>query len=153
MPYQRDPVSIPWDNAAMSLLKRALDARGAWVATRITDPTERQVGLYRSMGINVLGPDNASTKSGRHANYRTRWCRGFARAFYRIKGARALELEVGAHKPALGVIPAGRAVRARVRPGGQAARRAVQRKADSERIYDDDGGAAGRWADPEGRDW
>lgn len=153
MPYQRDPVSVLWDRGAASLLKRALDARGAWVSTRITDPTERQAAIFLAAGIDVLGRDNASTKSGRHANYRTRWCRGFARAFYRQKGSRSVELEVGAHKAATGVIPAGRAVRARVRPGGAAARRAVQRKAEADRIYDDDGMAAGRWADPDGRDW
>lgn len=153
MPYSRDPVSVPWDKAAASLLLRAVQARGAWVATRIKDPTDRQVNLYRSAGIYVLGRDNAATLSGKRANYRTRWCRGFARAFYRLKGARAVELEVGAHKPASGVIPAGRAVRARVRRGGSVARRAVQRKADDDRIFDDEGFPAGRWSDPEGRDW
>jgi hypothetical protein len=38
-------------------------------------------------------------------------------------------------------------------PGGQAARRVVDRLPDSRRIYDDDGAPAGRFADPADRDW
>ena len=156
MPYQRDPVSVPWDRGAAALLDRAYRARGKWVATRIRDPRPGEVARFASMGIDVNGRDNAATLSGKHANYKTRWGRGFARALYRansMNGNRPVELEIGVHKPATGVIPAGRAVRARLRRGGSVAKRAVQRKADDDRIFDDEGFPAGRWSDPEGRDW
>jgi hypothetical protein len=156
LPYQPDPVSVPWERAASSLLRRAYDARGKWVATRLRDPTDAELARFAAIGINVAGRDNAATLSGEHENYRTRWARGFARALFRVNqsnGNRPLELEVGARKPALGVLPAGRAIRLRTRRGGSVARRAVARKADSARIFDDEGFAAGRWADPEGRDW
>ena len=161
MPAERDPVSVLWDGAAAQLISRARAARGGWAGTRIADPTPRQraalQGLY---GINPDGPDRPSTAARRGGvNARTRWARGFVRAVYYANDTRhggpglALEIEVGAHKPPLGVIPAGRAVRLRVRRGGQVAARAVARKPDGARIWDDDGIPAGRFSDPGLRDW
>jgi hypothetical protein len=161
-PGERDPVSVLWDPAAAQLLGRARRARGQWAATRIADPSPRQrAALALSYGINVDGPDAPSTQGGRRGglNARTRWARGFVRALYYANDSRhggpglALEVEVGAHKPPLGVIPAGRAVRVRVRRGGSVAIRAVQRKADGARIFDEAGMPAGRFSDPSLRDW
>jgi hypothetical protein len=153
----RDPVSELWDRAAQGLLERAYAARGGWVATRIKDPTDGQVARFRAIGIDPLGKDNAPTRSGKRKDMRSRWCRGFVRAVYYQNKAgegRAIEIEVGARKPAVGVIPAGRAVRIRVRRGGQVASGAVRRKAEADRIYDDAGGLGGRWAgDRSRRDW
>ena len=162
MPYERDPVSVLWDTAAARVLAETRALRGGWRGTRIADPTPRQraalLGVY---GIDPDGPDNPSSVGGRRGglNARTRWARGFVRALNYANDSRhggpglALEIEVGAHKPALGVIPAGRAVRVRVRKSGDVALRAVQRKPDAARIWDDDGLPGGRWSDPDRRDW
>ena len=162
MPYERDPVSVLWDTAAARVLAETRALRGGWRGTRIADPTPRQrAALLQAYGIDPDGPDSPSSIGGRRGglNARTRWARGFVRALAYANDRRhggpglALEIEVGAHKPALGVIPAGRAVRVRVRRGGQAALRAVQSKPDAGRIWDDDGQPAGRWSDPGLRDW
>jgi hypothetical protein len=161
-PGERDPVSVLWDGAAGQLLGRARRARGQWAGTRIADPSPRQrAALLASYGINPDGPDNASAQGGRRGglNARTRWARGFVRAVYYVNDTRhggpglALEVEVGVHKPPLGVIPAGRAVRLRVRRGGSVAARAVARKPDSKRIFNGEGVPAGRFSDPALRDW
>ena len=154
-------MSVLWDRGAAQLLGRARRARGGWAATRIADPSPRQrTALLQAYGIDPDGPDQPSTARRRGGvNARTRWARGFVRAVYWLNDTRhggpglALEIEVGAHKPALGVIPAGRAVRLRVRRGGQVAMRAVARKPDAQRIWDSSGIPAGRFSDPARRDW
>jgi len=176
--WERDPLSVALDPGARRFLARVYAARGGWVQTRLADPDPSVRAWALSRGIDPGGPDNASTISGTHANMRSRWGRAFARSAYyqhrwygppRGRGktgvrastdrrgvpyGRPLELEVGRHVPARGIIPAGRLVRARLRPGGQAARRAVQRKPLSARVYDDAGErTGGRWSDPARRDW
>lgn len=154
-------MSVLWDRGAAQLISRARAARGGWAATRIADPSPRQrAALMQAYGIDPDGPDRPSTARRRGGlNARTRWCRGFVRAVYWANDTRhggpglALEVEVGVHRPALGVIPAGRAVRLRVRRGGQVAVRTVGRKPDSARIWDDAGFPAGRFSDPALRDW
>lgn len=162
MLFERDPVSVLWDTAAARVLAETRALRGGWRGTRIADPTPRQRAMLMSMyGINPDGPDNPSSAGGRRGGLdaKTRWARGFVRALHYANDGRrggpglALEIEVGARKPALGVIPAGRAVRVRVRRGASAALRAVQSEPDSRRIYDDYGNPARRWSDPELRDW
>ena len=161
MPAERDPVSVLWDRGAAQLLARARKARGGWAGTRIGDPSPRQRGaLLAVYGIDPDSPDRPSTARRRGGvNARTRWARGFVRAVYYANDTRhggpglALEIEVGAHKPPLGVIPAGRAVRLRVRRGGQVAMRAVARKPDAARIWTDEGFPAARFSYPKLRDW
>lgn len=161
MTAERDPVSVLWDRGAAQLLARARAARGGWAGTRITDPTPRQrAALMAVYGIDPDSRDRPSTATRRGGlNAKTRWARGFVRAVYYANDTRhggpglALEIEVGARKPALGVIPAGRAVRLRVRRGGQVAARAVARKPDAERIWDDAGLPVGRFSDLALRDW
>jgi hypothetical protein len=158
---ERDPVSVLWDGAAAQLLARARKARGGWAGTRIADPSPRQrAALAAVYGIDADGPDRPSTAARRGGlNAKTRWARGFVRALYYANDRRhggpglALEVEVGRHKPAGVRVPAGRAVRVRVRRGGSAAVRAVQRKGDGARIWDADGLPAGRFSDPALRDW
>ena len=161
MAAERDPVSVLWDRAAAQLLARARAARGGWAGTRIADPSPRQrAALLQAYGIDPDGPDRPSTARRRGGlNAKTRWARGFVRSVHWLNDRRhggpglALEIEVGAHRPPLGVIPAGRAVRVRVRRGGSVALRAVARKPDSARIWDDEGFPAGRFSDPALRDW
>lgn len=154
MPFTRDPVSVLWEGPAARILERAYEAGGAWFGTRIVDPSPRQLGITAEMGIRVDGPDRVP---GRRA--RTRWARAFVRAIERANREagkpRSIEWEVGRHIAASpgGGRPAGRAFRIRTHPGGQAARDAARRKADSARIYDDAGFPAGAWSDPELRDW
>lgn len=125
MPLERDPVSILWDTAARSLLSRAQQAPDEWHGTRVADPTTRQTAALRAQGINPAGRDNPSARGGRahdgHGlNARTRWVRGFVRAVYYANRREHdgpglhVEIEVGAHKPASGKIPAGYAVRIKV---------------------------------------
>lgn len=161
MAAERDPVSVLWDRAAAQLLARARRARGGWAATRIADPSPRQrAALLAAYGIDPDGPDRPSTARRRGGlNARTRWARGFVRSVHWLNDTRhggpglALEVEVGAHRPPLGVIPAGRAVRLRVRRGGQVAMRAVGRKPDAQRIWDDGGQPADRFSRLTLRDW
>lgn len=162
MPFEPDPVSVLWYRQADRVIARARQLRGGWYATRIGDPSPRQrAALMAVYGIDPDGPDNVSAVGGRRGglNARTRWARGFVRAIHYANDTRhggpglALQIEVGAHKPALGVIPAGRAVRVRVRRGGSVAVRAVGRKPVSARIWDDGGLPAGRFSDPALRDW
>jgi hypothetical protein len=65
----------------------------------------------------------------------------------------ALQMEWGRRLPALGVIPAGRAVRVRAAHGGATARRVVQSKPVAARIYTDHGDQGGRYAVAAQRDW
>jgi hypothetical protein len=159
---RRDPVSELFDRGARTLLSRAYARPGQWVGTRLAFPSARQVAHFGGQGINVLGTDQWG---------RDRWAAGLIRAVYyqhkwfysqgRLRSekrmaandARSIRYELGRRMPVLGVIPAGRAVRIMVNPGGQAAMRAVKRLPDSRRIYDNTGNTAGRWADPAARDW
>lgn len=169
MAYARDPVSVLFDQGARNLLSRAYERPGQWVGTRLADPGPRHLAHLARLGID---PGERDTATGGAA--KSRWARGFVRACYyqhkwwsstspgqpwraerrtSPRHAGALEVEVGRRVPVLGVIPAGRAVRIRMRPGGAAARSAVRKLPDSRRIYTDAGKAAGRWADPDRRDW
>ena len=158
--FERDPVSVLFDTGARRLLERAYANRGHWQGTRIASPPPELAGrLLAVYGIAWDGPDNAPTASGRRQNARSRWGRGFVRCCYYLNkrefGNGPLEVEVGRALPVRGVIPAGRAVRVKVRGGGKAAaKRMAQRKPLSARIWADDEGTPGaRWSDPAGRDW
>ncbi len=172
---ERDPVSQWWDGAARRLLARAYAGRGSWVATRLVDPSPRQVARARSLGIDLAGPDPVRALPGRGVNARDRWSRAFVRAVYfqhrwysgkpgggwrearraSPRSASAIEVELGRRVPGRGLIPAGRAVRVRTRPGGGAAYRAVGRKPETERIWGNDGQPADRFSfiDGPSRDW
>ena len=159
--FTRDPVSVLWDRTAPVVLYRAYERRGGWYATRIPDPQPAHLLYFRDVwGIDVTGPDNAATISGRHINYRTRWNRSFVRALNYGNDGRhggpggSLEIQVGVPKPASPGAPAGWSVRLRVRRGGERrARRAVERKKDGDRIWLDGGDRGGRFHDVNGRDW
>jgi hypothetical protein len=160
----RDPISTLFDGPARRLLERAYARPGAWVMTRVADP---------GPGGIAYGADRPSVAGGTGLNARTRWCRAFVRALYfqhkwysgahgsgwraqrrtAPRSAGALRVQVGVHRPATGIIPAGRAVRIRIDRGGQAKERAVRRMPDSARIFRDDGSTAARWSDPNLRDW
>lgn len=141
-------------------MPKVYEARGGWYATRIADPDARLLAYFGARGIDITGPDNAATVSGRHSNYRTRWNRAFVRAMHYWNDDRhggpggPLEIQVGIPKPAGPGVPAGWSVRLRIRRGGpNRARRAVERKKHGDRIWTDDGGQGGRFSDIEGRDW
>lgn len=175
---KRDPVSEVLDRGARDLLTRAYGAkRNEWVMTRLADPSAAHKAWAKGMGIDLDGPDNAPTLSGKRQNAHTRWGRAFTRALYynhkhygpetRRRGAAPairtekrtvptdtpLEVEWGRRLRRLGVIPAGRAVRVRLRYGGQTALRAVRAKENDNRTFTDDGELGGRWSDPLERDW
>ena len=155
-------MSVLFDRGARILLERAYARPGQWVGTRVAFPGARHIAHFASLGINVLGTDQWG---------RDRWAAGFIRAVYyqhrwfyargHLQGerrmaandSRGVQYELGRRLPVLGIIPAGRAVRIRTKPGGQAAMKAVKKMPESRRIYADDGSPAARWADPNGRDW
>jgi hypothetical protein len=172
MPYERDPVSVQFDRAAARLLARAHRAGGQWAGTYVANPSREWQQWARRRGIDLLGPDNASTKSGQHQDARTRWCRAFVRSvyyqhkwfFYAADGPRpgdkratansgqALQFQVGTVRISPAGLVVGRAVRIRLLAGGARASAAAFIKPYDERIYDA-GSAGARWADPAGRDW
>lgn len=161
--FDRDPVSVLLDRGARRLLDRAYQSPGRWVSTRLADPTPAHIAHFAAEGIDVTGPD----KAARNLDAHTRWARGYVRALYyqhlwysQLGGrgwrdgrrtaerkAGALKVDVGRHMPELGVIPAGRIVSVILYPGGQAARRAVDR---APAAYLGNGPAA---TDPNRRDW
>jgi len=165
-------VAEAFDAGARRLLERAYTNQGTWVATRIADPNLRARTRLLALGIAWNGPDPVNNLPGKGVDARDRWTRAFIRALYyqhrwysgkpgggwrkrtTARSASALQVEVGRRVPVRGVIPAGRAIRIRMRRGGTTARNVVMALPDSRRIYRDDGSAADRWADPElTRDW
>jgi hypothetical protein len=123
------------------------------------------------LGINLDGPDKSKAAVGTRRN---RWDAAFERAlhyqqkwFYGTGGrrvsrrasanSRALDVEWGRMLPGGRqggtLLKRGRAVRVRLRPGGQAAHRAVQRLPDSRRIWLADKTTGGKFHDPSDRDW
>lgn len=175
MTLRRDPVSEWFDSAARRLLARAYARPGVWIGTRVADPAPRHLARLASLGISATDGDPVNRLPGRGVNARDRWTRGFVRSIYYqhkwysgkpgggwrgqkrtvARDAAAIEIEVGRRVVARGeLIPAGRAVRVRVRRGGGQAMRAVRRMPDSRRIYTDAGAPADRWSDPAvTRDW
>jgi hypothetical protein len=177
--YERDPVSLLLDRGAREMLERVYRARrGTWVMTRLADPTDRHRAWAAGRGWDLDGPDNAPTLSGKHVNAHTRWGRAFMRALWYQhrqygpepgRGARgirtsrrmtptpaALQIEWGRRLPGSKtgqLLPAGRAVRIRIAYGGKTARRVVEAKAASDRIYLNDGSQGGRFSVAEDRDW
>jgi len=165
--FTRDPVSELLTSGARALLGRAYAAPGRWVYTRLADPSPEHRAHFAALGIDVDGPDNAPRRGGRGLEAHTRWARGFVRALYyqhlwysrpggrgwrtakaaTERRAGALQVTVGAHRPALGVIPAGRMVGVILHPGGRPARNAA---AAAPAAYTGNGPAA---AQPSRRDW
>lgn len=160
---ERDPVAVSMDGAARQLLARVYRARGAWVSTRLADPTPAQVAMWWLRGINVLAGDPVP-RGG--LNARSRWARAYVRAlwyqhkWYSLRGGGGwreerrmvmrhpgIQVEVGPHRAALGVIPAGRPVRVRLADPAEAEERGRPERAWAWA----DGGP--RAADPTRRDW
>lgn len=172
---ERDPVSELLDAGARRLLERAYAKPGQWVNTRLADPPPEAIERFAARGINLMGPDDAPTRGGTtKLRVYTRWGRGFTRALYyqhkwysntgnrgfrsakRMveRHAGALQVEFGRRLPAAGVIPAGRAVRVRLMPGGKQALAAVRQLPDAERKFTDAGDHAGASSELAGRrDW
>jgi hypothetical protein len=145
--YERDPVSVLFDEGARRLLERAYARPGQWIGTRVKAPSAAEAGWFAAQGINVYGRDQIG---------RDRWAAGFIRAVYyqhrnyrtgrgwggrRLApyDGRAIRYELGRQLRELGVIPAGRAVRIKSVPGGPAAVRAAERLPYSQRILTDSG--------------
>jgi hypothetical protein len=167
--FTRDPVSELLDSGARALLDRAYARPGKWHSTRLQDPAPEHVAYFARLGINVLGPDDAARKVDAH----TRWARGFMRSIYyqhrwfselggrgwrsqqrtteRTSGA--IQIDIGRHLPELGVIPAGRVVSVILHPGGQAARRAVERIPEPGRIFTSAGELGGAATSGARRGW
>lgn len=159
-----DPVSETMNAAARALLERVYRADGAWASTRLKDPTVGQAARWLLHGITVNGPDPVD-RGG--FNARSRWGRAYARALWRqhkwysgdpgTGGWRAtrrtvprrpgIQVEIGPHRPATGVIPAGRPVRVRLADPADAAARG---RPEREWAW---AGGAPRSADPDARDW
>lgn len=148
-----DPASAMWEDAARVFLARVIAAKGGWYAARIADPTDAQAAYFARTGYEPFGRDD---KSGRGSlNARDAWRRAFVRAVYRLNDTRnggpgrAIQVEVGRKMPRRGVIPPGRPVRGRTRPGGEKARRAAARLPEGLR-WAHGGGAA---SDTSRRNW
>lgn len=158
------------DEGARRLLTRAYEARGGWVSTRLADPGDELTAWAAGLGIALMGPDNAPTRSGKRNNAYTRYGRSFVRALYyqhkwyggpgqlrkrkrTVAYDRPLEVDWGKRLRAVGVIPAGRAIRIRVPYRGRGAGAAVAQLGNADRIYADNGTPAGRHAVAAGRDW
>jgi len=168
-------VSEWFDTPARRLLARAYARPGVWIGTRVADPAPRHLRRLSALGISPTAADPVQRLGGRGINARDRWTRAFIRAIYYqhrwhsgkpgggwraqkrsvARDAAAIEVQVGRRLVPRGeLIPAGRAVRVRMRRGGDQAMRAVRRLPDSARIYTNEGAPGGRWADPTiTRDW
>lgn len=174
--YQPDPLRDKFIRGARQLLDRGYRSPGSVQGTRLADPDAKALRFCLANGINPHGPDNSSAVARGGLNARDRWMRAFIRCLYEqhlwwagdhespgswraerrlvAYRGRALIVNVGRRVPAVGVIPAGRAVSIEVTAAGRAAAfAAAQRKRDQDRIYDNRGATAGRWSDPALRDW
>lgn len=141
--FTPDPLSLWWEAAARRALQVAYGHPGRYYATVLAGPTARQRAAADRLDIDIDGKDTAKARKAR-----TRWARAFCRALERINKREftdSIEWNVG---PALGT---GRAIRIRTLPAGK--KRKPLAKPDSQRIYTEDGGQGGRWADPVLRDW
>jgi len=175
MVFEPDPLRDHFTRGARQLLDRAYKASGpGWTGTLLADPNPRALAACLVAGIDPFGPDNASSRSGRAGglNARSRWMRAFVRCLYEQHlwwadshvrpgewrterrmvplRTRGLLVEVGFAKPAVGLVPRGRAIRIRAVGGGYSA---ATRKPYRDRIYTDSGATADRWSDPALRDW
>lgn len=153
MVLHRDPASELFDAAARQLLARAYRHPGTWQKTRLTAPGPRQRAYLAGHGIDPDAPDQPSIPGRKSLNARTRWARAFVRALYyqhkwwspRARGqgwrssrrtvarpAAGLEVQVGRWLPALGAIPAGRAIQVKyTRPPATRRHGPVSRRSDS----------------------
>lgn len=164
---QRDPISIQFDPAAARLLRRAYEAGGGWAGTYVRNPSLEWQAWAARRGISLLGPDDQPGGMSK-----TRWARAFVRSVYYLhrwhytpgRGlvlearraspwGRPLQYQVNSVRILTGGVVAGRQVRIRTRPGGQAAGAAVDDLPYSRRIYAADGQPAGRHTTPADRDW
>jgi hypothetical protein len=137
---ERDPVSVLFDAGARAQLSRAYADRGAWKETRLQPPEGRHVAYLARLGIDPFGPDDASVRGRPGLDAGTRWARGYIRAVYyqhinhsqegggwtpgkraEPRPGRLIEIRVGGHRRALGVIPAGQLVAVRWRPAAEVA--------------------------------
>lgn len=141
---QPDPLRDHFVDGARILLARAYRNPGTWQSTRLVNPGPRATAYAVSLGINPLGPDNASTVSARGGlDARSRWARAFVRCLYdqhkfwadsgggwrRDKRTaawyegRSLTVEVGralaGGRQAGTVLQPGRAIRVMYRPGNR----------------------------------
>jgi hypothetical protein len=151
MVFQRDPVSVLFDEGAVRLLERAYARQGQWVGTRLANPGPSQVAYTAALGIDPFGPDG-KTGEGR-LNARTRWARGFVRSLQyqhkrSAKSYLGLIVEVGRALPggrqAGTLLVPGRAIRVKVMRGGSSH---IRRRGGL--VYTE---GAGR-SDPAARDW
>ena len=159
---RRDPVSELFDASAREFLDRMYARPGQWVGTRVVLPGPRQTAWAAGRGINLLGTDQWGRPRFvaafiRACYYQAKWHRTGTRWHddrrLTANDTRGISYEIGRLMPVRGIIPAGRAVRIRSHPGGDAAQRAVRKMPDTRRIFDDQGAPAARWADPTLRDW
>lgn len=159
---ERDPVSTWFDRAAREFLDRVYARPGQWVGTRVPVPTDQEAERAAGYGIDVRGRDQLrrprfAAAFVRSAYYQAKWHRT-GRHWHDERRltpneVRSLRYEVGRWMPRRGLVPAGYAVRFMSKPGGEAARKAVAKMPDSQRIYLEDGEPGPKWADPVHRDW
>ena len=171
MAYERDPVSVLWDQGAATLLRRAYAAHGAWAGTALAPPQAGHGAYFGAQHITLTDPD---TYTSRGRTFRiTRWERGFARSLWFLhrwhyRGTTGLDLDQrrmsACRSPVLLIefgrmTATGRAVRVRAVRGGKAAFRAVEQLPEAARyttgtpgkIDSTEPGQA--WRDPRERDW
>jgi hypothetical protein len=174
--YERDPISVQFDEAAARLLRRAYARRGEWTGTYLKNPSiEWQAWALRRNFTRqgpgaLLGPDDAPGGEAR-----TRWARAFVRACFHLNkkfmtshglefgdaprpnGVRppfSLDYQVGTVRIAPGGRVVGRAVRIRLLTQAEARRFAAAGKVPaSKRWVTPDGHAGPRHSDPAARSW
>jgi hypothetical protein len=176
MAYTPDPLRDHFTRGARQLLARAYAHQGAWQGTRLASPDAAGLAECARLGIDPFGPDNTTARRRAGGlNARSRWMRAFIRCLYEQHQfwadsqvrpgwrderrlvplrTRGISIDVGRAVPALGVIPAGRAIRLKVyRAGAQASFTAVDRKPDRDRIYLAGRVTGPKQADGRLRDW
>ena len=152
-----------FDAGARTQLGRAYADRGAWKETRLQPPEARHRAYLARLGIDPDGPDDASIPGQPGLDAHNRWARGYVRALYyqhvnfstegggwrsarrpTPRPGRLIEVRVGGHVRALGLIPAGQLIAVRMRSAAEAAQ--LARKAHA-------AGITPRQSDLRLRDW
>lgn len=160
-----------FDAAAKAHLEAAYQGEG-WVSRPLLPPTAEHRLWALGMGINLDGADPAKAAVGTVMN---RWDAAFERACYWLhrwfwdggRGflgerrmqpapARSIQVNISTRARRFQIGPRSfyaRPARVRVYASGGRALAHVKQLSDDQRIYDDAGDPAGKWGDPETRDW
>jgi hypothetical protein len=169
VPYQRDPISVPFDGKARELIRRAYLVKGAWAGDYLPPPGPRARAWAASQGIDLFERDRWGELRYIRAYKRSVfWVLNYYGGVNDLRGQQNTGSGRGGwHAPVRGQWETGLrverpewrtfrwAVRVRIHPGGSATSRIGLRRAErlGENWIDPDGHPTFRQSTPDDRDY